>query len=70
MIVNDDLIITAVIVVAVVVRGVLQSSRFFLAPSTDVVDGWVLENLFALVFRQILDLGALQDSCTRCQYGP
>ncbi len=60
-VVHDNKVVASLIVVAMVVRSVLQSRGLLIAPGANVVDRLVLENLLALVLRQVLNLAAFED---------
>ena len=51
MVVVDDLVITALVVIPVVVGGIVEGSHLLLASRTNVVDSGELEDLLALVLR-------------------
>lgn len=60
-VVHDNKVVASLVVVAMVVRSVLQSRGLLIAPGANVVDRLVLENLLALVLRQVLNLAAFED---------
>jgi len=62
MIMVDDEIVTAVIVIPVIVRRPVRMGRFLLATSPNVKYGWVIKDLLPLVLGQMLSLTALEDS--------
>jgi hypothetical protein len=67
MVTLDNKIITAVIIVAVVVRWSVGMSWFLLATSSNVKHRRIIKDLLLLVVRQMLSLAALKNSFTPCQ---
>jgi len=61
MIIHDDLIITSLIVVAVVVGRVVGGCHLLLALGTNAINRGIVEDLLALVLGQVLRLTAFQD---------
>ena len=62
MITVNNKIITAVIIIAVVVRQPFRMSWFLLTTSSNIIHRRVIKNLLPLVIRQMLSLAALKDS--------
>ena len=62
MVMIDHEIVTAVVVVAVIVRRFFWVRGFLRATGPDVVDGRVIKNFLTFVFRQVLTLATLEDS--------
>ena len=64
MVVVDDLVVASLVVVAVVVGRVLESSALLVALGTDVVDRGIVHDLLALVLGEPTRLVALKDVYT------
>jgi hypothetical protein len=61
MVMVNDKVVAAVVVVAVVVRWFVRMRKFLLAAGPDVIHRRVIKDLLPLVIRQILSLAALED---------
>lgn len=64
-IMHDDLIISTLVVVAVVISRIVQRSRVLRALATNIVHAWVIQNFLALKLGKVLCLVALEDSWCR-----
>ena len=62
MIAHNDEIVASFVVIAVVVGCIIQCSRLLFTLGADIINGLILENLLALVFREIIDLAAFENS--------
>lgn len=60
MIVIDNEIISALVIIAVIVRRVIKNGRLLFASCPDAIYRGVIEDLFAFIIGEVLDLTALQ----------
>lgn len=61
MVVVDNKVVASVIIVAVIVRRIIQHCRLLLASGTNAVDGGEVEDFFPFEFRKVLILGAFKN---------
>lgn len=59
-IVRYDLIISSVIIVTVVIRGIFPDGQFLFVLVANVVDHWVIKNFLTLVISEMLSAVAFQ----------
>jgi hypothetical protein len=51
-----DEVISALIIIPMIIRGVIQGRQFLLALSTNIINRSTVQNLFPLIFREVLGL--------------